>query len=341
MQLMHTLKTIFDPSLQAILIADGTDVIYANQSAIDLLGFSPIDMPLIRFVSFRLATDCFTPIDEAKDIKRVLRKINGYYYDVVPLRMQNYLLLFLYYPDVVHTTKALLQDSAYTLRALTATATAALQNNDIKGANDMLYQLDLAIEEMISTANAALSPYDFTLLFQHAMQSFSCVSDKGFFSVLCDPDQPALLIPMQNQLLHAALVGTVFDLLRLIIPHDHLTVTCTHQNNEAVLTFSCAHTHFPDALASLLLAQEVSNPVAIIQEHGSHLFRAKRIFSLHGGNLTLNTKGDGFSLAVAFPCAANTSTLYTRDQVLLDVPMHLSLPAGYIRKYFLSDLEEA
>lgn len=342
MNLFHTIETIFEPSLQAVLVAEGPDVVYANQSAIDLLGFTPTGMPLISFVSFRLATDCFTPLDDTQEIKRVRRKINDRYYDVALLRMQNYLLLLLYSPDVAHTTKALLQESAYTFRALTATAAEALQTKDLKSASDSLYQLDLAIEEMISTSNATLSPYDFLLLFQHAMQSFSCITEKGYLAIFSETQQQKLFVPMQNQLLHAALVGTVFDLLRITLPHDVLMITCAHRNKETVLTFSCEHAQFPEALSSLLFTRSAVNPISILKEHGSYLFRAKRIFSLHGGNLEFHPqRGDGFSISVALPCTTNTTTLYSHNSVLLDLPMNLSLSSGYIRDFFLSDLEKA
>ncbi len=335
-------KTIFEHSPQAVLIAEEAIVKYCNAAALEMLQINPTDCALIDFIDYRFASEILYPDKPPENILRKRTRFGEGFYEVIAFPYDELLFLFFYYIDVAHTTKDLLCDTAYSLLALTGNMRANLEHATTKQLTEHLNHIDLAIQEALTSCDSVLYPYDFQLLLNHALLSFVAVTERDLLTAHFDTDSEKLFVPMHCKLLHAALVGMIFDLLRLTALRDPLEITLEHSQEDMTVTFACKHTCFPEKLDLLLFSQDASNPVEIMQEYGTHLFRAKRIFSLHNGMLQRQKgKRSGFSLSVSLPRVPCPPMLYSGELAYLDFPSDLSLSTDYIQRFFGLDSEEA
>jgi len=328
-------ESVFRHSPQAVLAISDTKVTYANRAAIDLLGINPTGLPHINYVDAAFAT--LLSNRQSHEIPKTRRvKFFDHYYDILPLLCHETLLLFLYPPHAIYDKADLLRDTVLLSKALCKTATQAFDDNDPKTLKATLFQSNLAIETLEYACNASLSGYDFISLFEYAMSSFSDLSEREFLTMSITRGNTTPIVALDNRLMHAALVGTIFDLLRLSADHDVLSVSCTNSKTEVTLTFSCEHTKFPKELETLLFGEAKDLAVELLQKHGTSLFLSKRIFALHNAKFQIENSNTGFKLALSFPCAIQPPKLYMGGTLRTNFPTPFSLPRETIHAFFLN-----
>ena len=168
------------------------------------------------------------------------------------------------------------------------------------------------------------------------MASFSVVSEHQLLNVSVIRGKSAPTVALDCRLMHAALVGTVFDLLCLIDKRDVLSVSCTNSRAEVTLSFSCQTTKFPKELEFLLFCEPSNTNIESLQMHATSLLLSKHIFAIHNAKLQIENSGSGFTLTLSFPCAVQPPTLYTAGRLLTEFPTPFSLSPEDINAFFLN-----
>lgn len=321
---LKTTQMMFEHSEQVVLLLDAAMILYTNPRAKKLFSADPTGESLSSLTEHKFVQVCFSRQAEVVTYHKNIR-FGDRCFHVSRISHYGMTLLFLHPREDTRFSEFFLHD---TIRSLLMKI-KALPDNSQTFEIERLATATLAVASPVGTIT------DLRDFLVQTLSHFDCLSDKiRFKTELDDRDAPVLLYA---ELMQFTLIWMILDLLKLAGPGGTLSFSYERLPNSARLTFQIKTSVSPELVdrfrTSLTAdANDVSAP------HMNALFRARRVFSLHGCQLQYTESETGFTVFAEIPVSEYPSTLYApADRYLGNFPFS----PEEMRSLILGYLEEA
>ena len=319
------MQLMFERSDQAVLLLDKAVICYANPRAQKLLGFDPTNAAIVDLFDFKFAKECFSFQGETVTYHKNVR-IQNQCLHASRVGCNGYTLLFLYLRKEPRFAEDFLHDTLLSLLSQMQALPAGHQKREM---------------ETLSSAALAITTPTCTLTDFHSFLTYTL----SHFTPFIDGDRLEIELEEFNapvflytELMHLTLVWVILDLLKIAGPSGTLKVSCKCDSACARLCFKVQHASCPQELLDILFGTVSDDITQVFSRHGSALFRAKRVFSLHDSTLEYSADRDGFLFSAGLAFADAPASLYAP---ILGLTNDWSVTANTIQSLIRSYFEEA